>query len=75
MQNVKDEKKSVAIKASLISTGNVRPVKTFTSTSYELYILLQISLMKIKINWKLCYNISLTVIDNADFDKPLVHSS
>ena len=32
-------------------------------------------MMKIKINWKVCYNISLTVIDNADFDKPLVHSS
>ena len=69
------KKKSIAIKALLISTGTVRPVKTFTSTSYELYILLQTSLMKIKINWKLCYNISLTVIDNADFDKPLVHSS
>ena len=56
---------SIAIKALLISTGNVRPAKTFTSTSYELYILLQTSLMKILINWKLFYNISLTVIDNA----------
>ena len=69
------KKMSIAIKALLISTGNVRPVKTFTFASYELYILLQTSLMKILINWKLCYNISLIVIDNDDFDKPLAHSS
>ena len=44
---------------------------------YKLWTIytLQTSMMKIKINWKVCYNISLTVIDNADFDKPLVHSS